>query len=146
MLYLDITGKAPRRRCKKVVQWFKDKYMPFHHLDITVVHRGLKREHAMGFCTVMDCDHRPREFLIEMETTLKEEQYVTVLLHELWHVWQHVNGSLRDKRGVRHWKNVDADHLSYEDQPWEHEAEKMEKVLYNDYVGVKTFSNRLTNS
>ena len=120
--------------------------MPFHHLDITVAHRGLKREHAQGFCTVMDCDHRPREFLIEMETTLNEEQYVTVLLHELWHVWQHVNGSLRDKRGVRHWKNVDADHLSYEDQPWEHEAEKMEKVLYNDYIGVKTFSNRLTNS
>jgi len=76
--------------------------MPFHHLDITVAHRGLKREYAQGFCTVMDCDHRPREFLIEMETTLKEEQYVTVLLHELWHVWQHVNGSLRDKRGVRH--------------------------------------------
>ena len=71
MLYLDITGKAPKRRCKKVVEWFKAKYMPNHHLDITVAHRGLKREHAQGFCTVMDCDHRPREFLIEIETTLQ---------------------------------------------------------------------------
>jgi len=138
MLYLDITGKAPRRRCKKVVQWFKDQHMPYHHLDITVAHRGLKREHALGFCTVMDCDYRPRDFLIEMETTLEEEQYITVLLHELWHVWQHVNGSLRDKRGVRHWKNIDSDYLSYEDQPWEHEAEKMEKILYNEYIEYLT--------
>lgn len=154
MLYLDITGKAPKRRCKKVVEWFKAKYMPNHHLDITVAHRGLKREHAQGFCTVMDCDHRPREFLIEMETTLKEQDYITVLLHELWHVYQHVNGSLRDKRGVRHWKNVDSDTLAYKDQPWEHEAVEMEKKLYNCYMGLgpesfgkgTPFPNRLTNS
>ena len=68
MLYLDIHGKGSRRRCKRVIEWFKAKYMPRHHLDITVVHRGLKREGALGFCTVTDCDHRPREFLIEMET------------------------------------------------------------------------------
>ena len=154
MLYLDITGKAPKRRCKKVVGWFKAKYMPNHHLDITVAHRGLKREHAQGFCTVMDCDHRPREFLIEMEITLKEQDYITVLLHELWHVYQHVNGSLRDKRGVRHWKNVDSDTLAYKDQPWEHEAVEMEMKLYNCYMGLgpksfgkgTPFPNRLTNS
>ena len=136
MLYLDITGKAPKRRCKKVVEWFKAKYMPNHHLDITVAHRGLKREHAQGFCTVMDCDHRPREFLIEMETTLKEQDYIIVLLHEMWHVYQHVNGSLRDKRGVRHWKNVDSNTLAYKDQPWEHEAVNMEMKLYNCYMGL----------
>jgi hypothetical protein len=154
MLYLDITGKAPKGRCKKVVEWFKAKYMPNHHLDITVAHRGLKREHAQGFCTVMDCDHRPREFLIEMETTLKEQDYIIVLLHELWHVYQHVNGSLRDKRGVRHWKNVDSNTLAYKDQPWEHEAVDMEIKLYNCYMGLgpksfgkgTPFPNRLTNS
>ena len=148
MLYLDIQGKAPRRRCNEVVKWFKAKYMPLHHLDITITHRGMKKEHAMGLCTVIDCDHRPREFLIEMETTLCKEDYISTLLHELWHVWQHVNGSLRDKRGIRHWKNIDADHLSYEDQPWEHEAKMMENILYNDYMNVNDdpiiFHNRLT--
>lgn len=154
MLYLEITGKAPRRRCRKVIEWFKAKYMPHHHLDITVVHRGLKRERAMGFCSVTDCDHRPREFLIEMESTLKEHDYISILLHELWHVYQHVNGSLRDKRGVRHWKNINSDHLPYKDQPWEHEANKMEKELYISYMGLNSdcqnnqipFPNRLTNS
>jgi len=148
MLYLDIQGKAPRRRCNEVVKWFKAKYMPLHHLDITITHRGMKKEHAMGLCTVIDCDHRPREFLIEMETTLCKEDYISTLLHELWHVWQHVNGSLRDKRGIRHWKNIDADHLSYEDQPWEHEAKMMENILYNDFMSVNDdpiiFYNRLT--
>ena len=125
-----------------------------HHLDITVVHRGLKREGAVGFCTVMDCDHRPREFLIEMETTLSEDLYCQTLLHELWHVYQHVIGTLRDKRGVRYWKNIDSDHLSYQDQPWEQEAQQMEIKLYNCYLGLgpkshgtgTPFPNRLTSS
>ena len=150
MLYLDITGKASRRRSRKVVEWFKVKYLPYHHLDITVAHRGLKREHALGFCSVMDCDHRPRKFLIEMETTLKVDQYISTLLHELWHVFQHVKGTLRDKRGVRYWKDVNSDHLSYEDQPWENEARMMEQLLYNEYLGIEDecilFPNRLTNS
>ena len=149
MLYLDIQGKASRRRCKKVIEWFKARYMPNHHLDITVSHRGLKRENVIGWCTVQDCDYRPREFLIEIETTLSEDIYISTLLHELWHVYQHVKGTLRDKRGVRYWKNIDSDDLSYENQPWEQEAYKMEQVLFNDYMGIDEcicFPNRLTSS
>ena len=92
-----------------------------------MVHRGLKREGAVGFA-VMDCDHRPREFLIEMET-LSEDLYCQTLLHELRYVYQHVIGTLRDKRGVRYWKNIDSDHLSYQDQPWEQEVQQMEIKL-----------------
>ena len=55
---------------------------------------------------------------------------------ELWHVYQHVKGTLRDKRGVRYWKDVNSDHLSYEDQPWEHEAREMERKLYHCYLGL----------
>ena len=154
MLYLSINGKASKRRCKAIIEWFKAKYLPYHHITLDVVHRGMKREHAMGFCTVTDCDHRPREFLIEIETTLSEDLYCQTLLHELWHVYQHVIGSLRDKRGVRYWRDVNSDHLSYEDQPREHEAREMERKLYHSYLGLgpKSFGrgtawpNRLTNS
>ena len=154
MLYLSINGKASKRRCKAIIEWFKAKYLPNHHITLDVVHRGMKREHAMGFCTVTDCDHRPREFLIEIETTLSEDLYCQTLLHELWHVYQHVIGSLRDKRGVRYWRDVNSDHLSYEDQPWEYEAREMERKLYHSYLGLgpKSFGrgtawpNRLTNS
>ena len=152
MLYLNITGKASRRRCEAIVEWFKEKYLPNHHISIDIVHRGLKREHVVGLCTVQDCDHRPREFLIELETTLDEQNYTSTLLHELWHVYQHVIGTLRDKRGVRYWKNVDANDLDYADQPWEIEAREMEMKLYSSYrgLGPKSFGkgtawpNRLT--
>jgi hypothetical protein len=151
MLYLNITGKASRRRCKDIIEWFKSEYLPNHHISIDVVHRGMKREQAYGYCSVQDCDYRPRDFLIELETTLPEELYIQTLLHELWHMYQHVIGILRDKRGVRHWKNFNSDNLDYEDQPWEHEAIEMEVVLYNDYMGTQEetphfFPNRLTNS
>ena len=128
--------------------------MPRHHLDITVVHRGLKRDHVYGYCSVNDCDYRPRDFLIELQTDMPEDLYVSTLLHELWHVYQHVNGTLRDKRGVRYWKDMNADGLSYEDQPWEQEARQMEIKLYNCYLGLgpkshgtgTPFPNRLTSS
>ena len=74
MFYLDIQGKASRRRCRDVV----DGSSKVHHLYITVSHRGLKREAVIGFCSVTDCDHRPRKFLIEMETTLSAGPFVTV--------------------------------------------------------------------
>ena len=59
--------------------------------------------------------------------------YIETLLHELWHVYQHVKGDLRDKHGKRHWKGIDHSKTDYVDQPWEVEAHKMEEVLYEDY-------------
>lgn len=110
----------------------------------------MKREGAYGYCSVQDCDYRPRDFLIELETTLDEDLYIQTLFHELWHMYQHVIGTLRDKRGVRHWKNSNAEHIDYDDQPWEIEAREMEEFLYNEYVGIDDFiycfPNRLTNS
>ena len=92
----------------------------------------------------------PREFEIEMHNKLTTEDYITTLLHELWHLYQHVNGSLRDKRGKRFWRGIDHSDTEYSDQPWEIDAYKMEKVLYNEYLNPNTqntfFSNRLTTN
>lgn len=135
MLFLDITGsKAPKRRCESIVSWFIGKYLPRHKLDITVNHRGLLREGVYGWCTVMDCDYRPRAFEIELHNRLNVEDYSKVLLHELQHVLQHVRGDLRDKHQKRLWKGVDCSELDYEEQPWETEAHQMESVLYLEYL------------
>jgi hypothetical protein len=134
MLYLEIEGRGPKTTCGKVVRWFKSQYLPRHHLGVTVQHRGLKREKAYGYCSVQDSDFRPREFLIELETTMHGDLYIQTLLHELWHMYQHVKGQLRDKRGVRSWKGINHAKTDYEDQPWEKEARTMEEVLYNDFL------------
>ena len=135
MLFLDITGsKAPKRRCESIVSWFIGKYLPNHKLDIVVNHRGLVREGVYGWCTVLDCDHHPRAFEIEMHNRLDVENYHKVLLHELQHVLQHVRGDLRDKYRKRLWKGIDCSELDYEEQPWEQEAMDMEGKLYLMYL------------
>jgi len=99
-----------------------------------VLHRGLLREGVYGFCSVQDCDWRPRSFLIEIHNQLSVEDYTKTLLHELQHILQHIRGDLRDKRGIRCWKGIDCSELDYSEQPWELEAHSMELVLYQEYL------------
>ena len=105
MLYLEVTGKGPRRLCNRVVGWFKGKYLPRHHLDLSIVHRGLKREGVSGWCMVNGSTSRPRSFLVEIHNTLEEEDYIKVLLHELWHVHQYIKGRESESEALR-WEEI----------------------------------------
>ena len=105
MLYLEVTGKGPRRLCNRVVGWFMGQYLPRHHLDISVVHRGLKREGVSGWCMVNGSTSRPRSFLVEIHNTLEEEDYIKVLLHELWHVYQYIKGRESESEALR-WEEI----------------------------------------
>ena len=135
MLYLETTGyNYSHKRCEDIIIWFVGKYLPRHKLDITVNHRGLLREGVYGWCSVEDCNHRPRAFEIELHNKMDTSQYSQTLLHELWHVYQHVKGSLKDKRGKRLWKGIDHTLVDYDDQPWEQEANTMEVTLLKEYL------------
>lgn len=94
----------------------------------------MKRDHAFGWISVTDYDYRPREFEIELQSNMDPELYTITLLHELWHLLQHVRGHLKDKRGKRYWRGTDCSLMDYTDQPWELEAHSMEQVLYEDYL------------
>lgn len=135
MLYFSTSGyNYSKKRCEKIVDWFVSKYLPKHKLEIEVLHRGLLREGVYGWCSVQDCDHRPRSFLIELHNFLTVENYTKTLLHELQHVLQHVRGDLRDKGQKRLWKGIDCSDLDYDDMPWEQEAHQLEEVLYQEYL------------
>ena len=135
MLYFETTGyNYSYKRCHDIVLWFVAKYLPRHKLDITINHRGLLREGVFGWCTVVDCDYRPREFEIELHNRMDPIQYTQTLLHELWHVYQHVKGFLKDKHGKRLWKGTDHSLINYDEQPWEQEANAMEVILFEDYL------------
>lgn len=135
MLSLYTSGsKYSRRRCEAVVSWFTQKYLKRYKIEIEVLHRGLLREGVYGWCTVNDCNWKPRSFLIEIHNQLSVEDYTKTLLHELYHILQHIRGDLRDKRGIRCWKGVNCENLDYSEQPWEIEAHSMESVLYEEYL------------
>ena len=149
MLTLYTSGyNYSKRRCTDAVEWFIAKYLPRHKLEITVNHRGLAREGVYGWCTVMDCNWRPREFEIELHNQMNNDLYLQTLFHELWHVYQHVMGNLKDKHGKRLWRGIDHTETDYSEQPWECDARLMEEQLYNEYLGlndfVYSFPNRLT--
>ena len=134
MLCLEITGHNARvRHCEGVVAWFISKYLPRHKLDITINNRGLLREGVFGWCSA-ESGSRPREFEIELHNRMDVELYARTLLHELWHVYQHVTGNLKEMRGKTLWKGIDHSDTDYSDQPWEIEAEEMEEILYNLYI------------
>lgn len=133
--YLEITGYGYRKRiCEDVTHWFLNKFLPRHQLDIQIVHRGLKREHAHGYCDVVGQTYRPRSFLIELDTYMDEELYVKTLFHELTHLRQWVVGSLRQKRGKMYYCEDPIEFYDYWDQPHEIEAREQENILYLKYV------------
>jgi hypothetical protein len=65
------------------------------------------------------------------------DDYISTLIHELWHVYQHVMGDLKDKGSKRFWKGIDHSNTDYSDQPWEVEAYSMEKKLFGEYMGIE---------
>ena len=134
MLFLETKGyNYSKRRCEQIVSWFVNEYLPRYKLIINIDHLGLLRQGVFGWVWTADCDHRPRDFEIELQSGMSPDLYIATLLHELLHLYQHVQGTLRDKRGKRFWRGVDHSKTNYDDQPWEKEAYRMEKDLVDDY-------------
>ena len=94
-----------------------------------------------GWMWASDCDYRPREFEIELHNRMSPENYTRTLLHELWHVYQHVKGLLKDKHNKRLWKGIDHSETDYKNQPWEKQANTMEEYLYTQYSHYLKRSN-----
>jgi hypothetical protein len=135
MLFLETTGYGySKRLCEDVVCWFVSKYLPRHKLEIEVLHRGMKREGFLGLCDVAGSTTRPREFLIEIDTHLDKETYVTVLLHELYHLKDFCLGNLKIKSSKRYFKGECIEDLEYWEQPSEILAHWNEKILYQEYL------------
>ncbi len=133
-LTLFMTGYGfSQRRCRDAVTWFMRNYLPRHQITLEVLHRGLKRESVMGWCDIEGRTYKPRSFLIEIQSGLDEESYLTVLMHELHHCYQFVKGDLSVKSSKPYYKGVCIEGINYEDLEHEKEAYQMEKELLHQY-------------
>ena len=142
MLYLETTGyNYSKQRCERIVNWFVNTYLPRYKITINVDHLGLMRQGVFGWMWASDCDYRPREFEIEIHNRMTPENYTKTLLHELWHVYQHVKGLLKDKHNKRLWKGIDHSETDYKNQPWEKQANTMEEYLFARYSKYLTRYN-----
>jgi hypothetical protein len=132
-LYTEGYGFS-KRLCEDVVCWFVSKYLPRHKLEIEVLHRGMKREGAYGYCDVAGETYKPRSFLIELDTHMDKDTYITVLLHELYHILQFVSGELKLKSSKRYYKGECMEDLEYYEQSPEISARWNERILYQEYL------------
>ena len=142
--------------CEDVTSWFLNNFFPNHKITVDIVHRGLKRENVVGYCDVVGEYHRPRHFLIELQTHMDEELYIKTLLHELTHLKQWVVGSLRSRYGKLCYSKVPVENWEYWYQPHEIEAREEEERLYVWYLTdkqsvpvdevVRSLPNRLTSA
>lgn len=126
MLYFETNGYGyPKYLCEDILFWFAKTFYPRHNLDITVNHRGMKREGVYGWCDIMGGERHPRTFLIEIQSNLDKHTYATTLVHELIHVKQWVDGSLKLNKGSLVYRGI---HVGPEaDQPHEVEAHEGER-------------------
>ena len=98
-----------------------------------------KKEGAYGFCMFTDNPSRPREFEIELDTSMKYsfEQILTWLAHEMVHMKQWVRHELIDyDYGQTQWKSrrYTLKHICYNEEPWEKEAYRLEDKLYEKFA------------
>ena len=126
-----------KKLCEDVTSWFLNEFYPRHKISVDIVHRGLKRENALGYCDVEGDSYRPRHFLIELQSNMCKESYIKTLFHELTHLAQWVDGSLRFRHGKMCYCQEPVENYDYEYQPHEIEARESEEILYDLYLNEK---------
>ena len=108
-------------------------------LDIKLTKDLKKKDDSYGYCHIIGDVDKPREFLIEVDASLKHSvgQILTWLAHEIVHLKQFVRGELFDYAvGERvQWKSKTyKTSLAYSKQPWEREAYRLEEPLYKSFM------------
>ena len=126
-----------KKLCEDVTSWFLNKYYPRHKIDVDIVHRGLKCDRVVGLCDVNGRSSRPRAFLIDLQAHMEKELYIKTLFHELTHMAQWIDGSLRFTHGKMCYCQEPVENYDYEDQPHEIEAREQEVMLYDLYMSDK---------
>ena len=121
-----------KRLCENVSLWFLKKYQLENAL-IDIIHRGLKREDAYGFC---DCIKPNDLYLItiELDTHMSKELYTKTLLHEWTHARQWVEGSLSVEDEKLCYCKEPVENYDYKHQPHEIDAREQEELLYHEYM------------
>ena len=106
-------------------------------IDIKLVNKLKQKTGAYAFCSVTGDLDKPREFEIEIDSSMVNtyEDMLIWLAHEMVHVKQFVRVELIDwYTGGVQWKTKCLrGYTKYEDMPWEKEAYRLEEKLYDEY-------------
>tara|TARA_Y100001973_G_C5158404_1_gene312151 strand:- start:721 stop:1134 length:414 start_codon:yes stop_codon:yes gene_type:complete len=130
MNLITVEGSNKKRRllAEEVVSFCIQKLIPrIRTLDVEVSLTNI--DDADGYCHSMN----KREFELEIEKKLKENDFISTVAHEMVHVWQYATGQLSQKGCKEFWRGRDYTKTSYSKQPWERQAMRMEKQLLKEF-------------
>jgi len=134
-----ITGKIPKRHLRAIHFFAEQLFTPQKRRHLYLNVKYLKNMEYLGLASVEDYNvlGMPNAFLIEVKRNTEEEMIKT-LGHELIHCSQYARGELNEQMTLWRGRKVDADKLSYYEQPWEKEAIKLEQELYDAFLASET--------
>lgn len=89
--------RPPSDYPEEVIKWFMREYLSNHGIDLTVVYMDLSDEGVDGWCMRED----GHEFIIQIDERLDGAEHTKTILHELYHMFQHVNNIPRCERCAR---------------------------------------------
>ena len=111
----------------KLAKEFLKLYLPKHKINISIKRKKLNDNY--GELYIDDYNYKPRSFVIYIDKEINNELYTKTLLHELWHIYQFVTGTVKIKHNKTYHNNIDVTDEPEENLEFEKEAEQMEEEL-----------------
>jgi hypothetical protein len=140
MVHTIVTNKNINfEKIKEATDWLGNKLMGKRlannvGVEVVLIHNLCKKKAAHGlFYCVDTIKSRPREFEIELDSSLAESTIIQCLCHEMVHVKQTVKLEFRedtDDSKIWYGKKIDTIKTDYWELPWEIEAHGRERGLY----------------
>jgi hypothetical protein len=134
---IKVTGSTAKRRelAFNVAAWYINNYMPrMRTLDISIELSKMD-DSIFGYCMEGDSN---REFTLEINKSMDDTDFIGTIIHEMIHVKQYARKELfQSIDGRTRWKSrwySSYDSLSYDDQPWEKEAHRLDMKLAEKYL------------
>lgn len=125
-----------KRIVRSAIEWFLPKYVGGHILSICVHDKRMNREGTHAACSVVGRCCRPREFMIEMNNSLDEKEYISSLIHELIHIKQWIFQQRITRENLKNFwygEHIDDD-VEYMELPWEKDAYYLEDKVFKRYL------------
>ena len=101
------------------------------------VHINFKNMSEWGACEMIFIERNPVDFVIEIRSSLSKRNMMQTIFHEMTHVQQMSSNKLRYLNKGTMWCKENHEDTPYSKQPWEIEARKNEKLLYEMFVSDK---------